>query len=208
MIAPNDTNPHHPDHKKDHAAAQAGHGAHGGHAHKIRNHDRRPKGARPMCRRTISLSSESNRLAENEAHRRGLPSVSAFIEHAISKEARHKERPEEVDLLHVIDEMRLALHRLERESAERDVIQVELLAGLARTQFATFPTPPSDERPARIAHANEQFEKLLDAVGRRIESGQTTLSQIPDPLPPDAPAAPEENLSPGEDDIDVRDEQV
>ncbi len=158
--------------------------------------DRRPKGIHPMRKRTISITHESDRLAMNEMHRRGLPSVPAFIEHAIAKEARHKEQPEEVDLLQILDEMRLSLSRIERESAERDVLAFELLAGVARTQFALLPTPAEDERQARIAHANQQFEKLIDAIGKRVESGQTTLSQMPDPTAVGDGNVPEENLSP------------
>lgn len=170
--------------------------------------DRRPKGIHPMRKRTISLTPESDRLAENEAHRRGLPSVSAFIEHAIAKEARHKEQPEEANLLSLLGELRLSLGRIERESAERDVLAFELLAGVARTQFALLPAPAEDERQDRITHANRQFEKLLDAVGRRVESGQTTLSQMPDPPAVGDANAREENLPPAEADVGVRHEQV
>jgi hypothetical protein len=202
-------------HHKDQNAAATPHTRNGGKNNGNRNGgqkprcpDRRPKGIHPMRKRTISLTHESDRLAENETHRRGLPSVSAFIEHAIAKEARHKEQPEEFDLLHLLDEVRLSLARIERESAERDVLAFELLAGVARTQFALLPTPAEDERQARIAHANQQFEKLLDAVGRRVESGQTTLSQMPDPpAVSDAPAS-EENISPADAGVGMTHEQV
>ena len=198
-------------HHKDQKLSATSNNVNGGHKNggpKPRCPDRRPKGIHPMRKRTISLTHESDRLAENETHRRGLPSVSAFIEHAIAKEARHKEQPEEVDLLHLLDEVRLSLARIERESAERDVLAFELLAGVARTQFALLPTPAEDERQARIAHANQQFEKLLDAVGRRVESGQATLSQMPDPpAVNDAPAS-EENLSPAEARVGMTHEQV
>ena len=170
--------------------------------------DRRPKGIHPMRKRTISITPESDRLAMNEMHRRGLPSVSAFIEHAIAKEARHREQPEEADLFQLLNQMCVSLSRIERESAERDVLAFELLAGVARTQFALLPTPAEDERQARIAHANQQFEKLLDAIGRRVESGQTTLSQMPDPpAVGDAPAS-EENLSPAEAGVGMTHGQV
>jgi hypothetical protein len=159
---------------------------------KIRNHDRRPRGVHPMRRRTISLTREIDRLAENERLRRKFPSVSALIEHAVAKEVQHKEAVEEAHVLDVLRDMQLALHRLERESAERDVIQVELIAGLARAQFAITPVPEREEQQARIEQSKTMFDRYLDAVGRKIESGQTTLAQLPD-LPPGA--APPDSIS-------------
>ena len=167
---------------------------------KVRGRDRRPKGVHPMRRRSICLSPQLDQLAMNERLRRNMPSVSAFIEYAVAKEVRHRAQPEEADVLDELRLLRLAFSRFERDTAERDVIQVELIAGLARAHFATVPQPDPDERQARIAEAKVHFERFLDAVGRRIESGETTLAQLPDlptAEPPAGTCAGEENLSAG-----------
>ena len=147
----------------------------------VRGKDRRPKSTRPMTRRTIYLSSELNALVESERKRRDLPSASALIENAIAKEVRYKPQVDEADVATELREVRLALHRLERDSAERDMLVSELTSGLARTLFVALPQPEGDELKARIEKANVLYQKFLDAVGRRVESGQTTLSQLPDP---------------------------
>lgn len=147
---------------------------------KVRAHDRRPKGVHPMRRRSICLSPELDQLVMNERMRRRLPSVSALIEHAIAKEVAYKGQVEQTSSQDELRLLRAAIHRLERDTAERDVIQVELIAGLARAHFATVPQPSRDEQPARIAEAKVLFERFLDAIGRRIESGQTTLAQLPE----------------------------
>ena len=171
-----------PNHRDNKPAAARGGG------NKIRNHDRRAKGLQPRRRRTVCLSPQLDQVVMNEVLRRGLPSASALIEEAVEKEVRHRSEPEELNVAEEMRQLRLAVHRFERDSAERDVVQVELIAGLARTQFATFPQPDEAERATRIAEAKLRFERFIDAVGRQIESGKTTLSQLPD-LPAVDPAA-------------------
>ena len=160
------------------------------HEDKIRNRDRRPKGLHRMRRRSICLSPELDRLVMNEKLRRNLPSVSALIEHAIEKEVAYNAPAGEASVLDELQMLRTAVHRLERESAERDVIQVELIAGLARAHFATVPQPSREEQQARIEQAQGTFDRFMDAVGRKIESGQTTLAQLPDVPTVDRPAEP------------------
>ena len=149
----------------------------------LRRTDRRPKGTEKMRHRSVSLSPKMNQIVANEALRRGYPSVSALIEHAITKEVAPRAEREEADLPGLLAEVRridARLHRLERETAERDVIAVELVAGLARAYFATAEVPPAAEQKERIAQARAQYERFLNAVGRKIESGDTTLNQLPD----------------------------
>ena len=147
----------------------------------VRRTDRRPKGIHPKKRRSICLSPQLDRLVENETLRRNYPSVSALIEDLVAKDIVPKsDAPEDADLLGEIRQLGLRLHRFERETAERDVITVEMLAGLVRAYFATAEQPAPEDRPARIADAKAQFERFLNAVGRKIESGETTLNQLPD----------------------------
>ena len=156
-----------------------------------RRRDRRPKALHPRCACSVSMSADLKRVVMNEVMRRNLPSASALIEIAIEKEVRHRSEPEEADLLNVMNalrELRQDVRRLDRESADRDVIQSEMVAGLARSLFAAFP-PPDDEgeRDARVARARLLFDRFLDNVGRRVEAGETVLSQMPDP-PANEPA--------------------
>ena len=135
--------------------------------------------------------------------RRGFPSVSAYVEAAVMKDASPKTEPEEADLLREVRQIGVRLHRIERESTERDIIATELLAGFVRAYFATAEQPTAEQRPAKVAEARAQYERFLNAVGRRIESGDTTLQTLPDvnftPRPAEEADAPEKNLSGGED---------
>ena len=172
-------------------------------ADKVRRRDRRPKGIEPMRRRSICWSPKIDRLAENEMLRRGYPSVSAYVESAVAKDVSHKAEPEEADLLRELQQIGLRLHRIERESTERDIISTELLAGFVRTYLATAEQPAPEQRQARITEAKAQYEKFLNAVGRKIESGETTLQTLPDvnfaPRPAEEANVRENNSSGGED---------
>ena len=121
----------------------------------------------------------------------------------MAKDVSHKAEPEEADLLRELQQISLRLHRIERESAERDIISTELLAGFVRTYLATAEQPAPEQRQARITEAKAQYEKFLNAVGRKIESGETTLQTLPDvnfaSRPAEETTVRKKNLSVGED---------
>ncbi|MGY3038280.1 putative transcriptional regulator [Bradyrhizobium sp. USDA 4354] len=83
------------------------------------------------------------------------------------------------------------LDRLSRQMQrlERDVgLTAETLALFIRFWLTITPPLPNDAQAAAQAKGRERFEGFVDALGRRLQKGQSFLREIPEDIRPQEPA--------------------
>jgi predicted transcriptional regulator len=88
--------------------------------------------------------------------------------------------PDESDQREAAFTRRLDLLTRQAERLERNVtVAVETLALFIRFWLAATPSLSDSAQQAAQAKGRERFEGFLDALGRRLASGQTLLREVP-----------------------------
>jgi hypothetical protein len=75
-----------------------------------------------------------------------------------------------------LDRLTRQVQRLERNAG----ITVETLALFVRFFLAVTPPLPPDARASAQAKGRERYEGFVEALGRRLQKGQSFLSEIPE----------------------------
>lgn len=81
------------------------------------------------------------------------------------------------------------LDRLSRQAArvERDLrVTADTLALFIRFWLTITPPLPPEDQPLAQAKGRERFEGFVETLGRRLQKGQSFLSEIPDDVAGDA----------------------
>lgn len=88
-----------------------------------------------------------------------------------------------------LDRLSRQIQRLERDLG----ITAETLALFIRFWLTTTPPLPNDAQAAAQAKGRERYEGFVEALGRRLQTGQSFLREIPEDLPGGYPTDPSDN---------------
>lgn len=112
------------------------------------------------------------------ADRKGL-SRSAIVEAAVASFLS----PDGSDRMEAAFTRRLDRLTRQVQRLERDVgISAETLALFIRFWLTITPPLPEDAQPAAQIKGRERFEGFVEALGRRLQKGQSFLNEIPDDI--------------------------
>lgn len=78
-----------------------------------------------------------------------------------------------------LDRLSRQMQRLERDLS----ITAETLALFIRFWLTVTPPLPNDAQPAAQAKGRERYEGFVEALGRRLQKGQSFLSEVPEDFP-------------------------
>ena len=110
------------------------------------------------------------------ADRKGL-SRSAIVEAAVaSLPVAGWRRSTEAAFTRRLDRLTRQIQRLERNVG----ISTETLALFVRFWLTITPPLPSDAQAAAQAKGRERYEGFIEALGRRLQKGQSLVQEIPD----------------------------
>lgn len=131
------------------------------------------------ARLTVYLAAEQQRQIANLAIRRKL-SQSALVEAAIVAflAPEGTERFEAASLALHLETMERSLRRLERFV----VITAETVALFVRFWLTVTPSLPADARSAAHAKGRARYQEFVEALGRRLDRGQTLMNDIREDL--------------------------
>ena len=127
-------------------------------------------------RLNIYLSPELLRQIADFASRKKL-SQSAIIQAAVmsflSPDAADRR---EAAFTRRLDRLTRQIQRLERNSG----VTMEMLALFARFFLTVTPPLPPDAQAALQAKGQQRYEGFVEALGRRLQKGQSVLNEIPE----------------------------
>jgi hypothetical protein len=89
-----------------------------------------------------------------------------------------------------LDQLIRQIHRLERNTG----VSLEILALFVRFLLSTTPPIPPEAQAAAQAKGQQRYESFVEALGRRLQKGESILSEIPE----DAVKRPSRGIREGE----------
>jgi hypothetical protein len=147
-------------------------------------------------RLNVYLSPETLQQIADLASRKNL-SQSAIVEAAItsflSPDAGDRR---EAAFTRRLDRLIRQIQRLERNTG----VTMEMLAVFVRFLMTITPTLPPDAQAAAQAKGPQRYEGFLEALGRRLQKGESFLNEIPEDVEKEQAGAHDDGLGRGEGD--------